>query len=334
MTRVFYDENADPRALDGETVAILGYGIQGRAQAFNLRDSGVRVVIGNRRDRYREQAEADGFRALDLAEAAAEGTLILVLLPDEAQPDLFNAAIRPVLASGNGVVFAHGFTVHYGLIDLPSAVDVMLLAPRMPGQYVRQRFVDGWGVPAFVVVERDATGRAWERLLGLARALGVTRCGAIESSFAQETELDHFSEHFLYPLVFRALEIAFEALVAAGYPPEAALMELHGSGELGQVLQAAAREGLYGMIQSHASPACQVGIAHHWSRAIGDESDVRARIERVLDAIRSGQFARHLLSQQRDGYPELAQWTQTRSAALVEAERRVREILRPRRAQG
>lgn len=328
MTRVFHDEDADPRALDTETVAILGYGIQGRAQALNLRDSGVRIVIGNRPDRYRMQADADGFRVLDLAEATAEGTLIVVLIPDEAQADVFNAAIRPTLAPGKGIVFAHGFSVRYGLIDLPLDIDVMLLAPRMPGQYVRQRYLQGWGVPAFVAVEHDATGRAWSRLLGLAHGLGVTRCGGIELSFAQETDLDHFSEHFLYPLVFRALEIAFHALVDAGYPPEAALMELHGSGELGQVLEAAAREGLYAMIHSHASPACQVGIAHHWGQAIGDESDVRARMSQVLDGIRDGRFARFLLAQQHGGYPELEQWRQTRSAALVEAERRLTEMLR------
>jgi ketol-acid reductoisomerase len=147
-------------------------------------------------------------------------------------------------------------------------------------------------------------------------------------SFAQETELDHFSEHFLYPLIFRAIEIAFEALTDAGYPPEAALMELHGSGELGQVLQAAAHEGLYNMIQSHASPACQVGIARHWTEAIGDEGATKARIDRVLDTIRTGTFARYLLDEQRRNYPELTTWRRTRPSALIEAERRLRGLLR------
>ncbi|HYU77445.1 MAG TPA: hypothetical protein VEK56_00585, partial [Vicinamibacterales bacterium] len=141
-------------------------------------------------------------------------------------------------------------------------------------------------------------------------------------------ELDHFSEHFLYPLIFHVLEMAFHALVDAGYPPEAALMELHGSGELGQVLTSASREGLYQMIQSHASPACQVGMAHYWHRAAGDETDVRARIRQVLDAIGDGRFARYLQTQQEHGYPDLEQWRRSRSTALIEAEHRLSEMLR------
>ncbi len=328
MTRVFHDEDADPSALAEETVAILGYGIQGRAQALTLRDSGVRVIVGNRRDSYRARAEADGFPVCDLADAARQGTLLVVLLPDEVQPHIFEQELIPALVAGNGVIFAHGFCVRYGLVELPVGVDVMLLAPRMPGQYLRQRYLDGWGVPAFVAVERNATGRAWMRVLGTARALGITRCGAIELSFSGETELDHFSEHFLYPVIFRTLEVAFQALVDAGYPSEAALMELHGSGELGQVLQAAAREGLYGMLETHASPACQVGIARHWAEALGDERSVRRRIEAVLGAIRDGSFARDLLAEQRASYPGLARWRETRSALLIDAERQLRRLLR------
>jgi len=327
---VFHDEDVDPRALDGEVVAVLGYGIQGRAQALTLRDSGVPVIVGNRDDDYRARAKADGFETCDLSAAVLHGTLVLILLPDEVHARAYAEAIHPELAPGKGLVFAHGFSVRYGLVAPPPDVDVMLLAPRMPGQYVRQRFVDGWGVPAFVGVERDATGRAWRRVLGLSRALGITRCGAVESSFGEETELDHFSEHFVYPLVFATLELAFEALVDAGYAPEAALMELHGSGELGEVLQAASREGLYGMLRSHASPACQVGIAHHWTEAPGPAEEVRQRMTRVLQNIRSGAFARHLTAEECDGYPELRSWRARHSTRLVDAEQRLRDELRPR----
>jgi ketol-acid reductoisomerase len=327
---VFHDEDVDPLSLEGERIAVLGYGIQGRAQALNLRDAGVPVVVGNRADRYRDQAVADGFDPVDIAEAAARATLVLVLLPDEAQPAIYRDSIRPRLNAGDGLVFAHGFAIRYALIEPPEGVDVMLLAPRMPGRYVRDRYVEGWGVPAFVGVERDATGRAWPRLLGLARAIGATRAGAIRVSFAEETELDHFSEHFVYPLVFRALELAFEALVDAGYPPEAALMELHGSGELGEVLGAAGRDGLYEMIQTHASPACQVGMARHWDTAIGAEADVRARIADVLAAIRSGAFARALVEEQAAGYPELRRWRRDRPARLEAAERSLQRMLRRR----
>lgn len=328
MPRIFYDEDADPSALEAETVAVLGFGIQGRAQALTLRDSGVNVLVGNRADEYRDRAERDGFTVLAIGEAVRRSTVAVVLLPDEVQSVVFQREIQSGLSAGKALVFAHGFALRYRLIAPPSGVDCLLLAPRLPGHYLRERFLAGWGVPAFVSVEQEATGRAWPRLLGLARALGVTRCGAVEVSAAEETELDHFSEHFTYPLIFRALEIAFEVLVDAGYAPEAAVMELHGSGELGQVLEAASREGLYGMIASHASPACQVGIAHHWESAIGSSAALRQRAEAALESIRDGRFARHLIDEQSLGYPELREWRAERPSALDEAERRLRAMLR------
>jgi ketol-acid reductoisomerase len=330
--RVFHDEDVEPIALAGETVAVLGYGIQGRAQALNLRDSGERVIVGNRDDSYRDQAARDGFEVLTIGEAVEQGTIGLFLVPDEVQPHVFRTEIRERLRPGQAFVLAHGFALRYDLLDVRDDVDLMLLAPRLPGQFVRAEFVDGWGVPALVAVERDASGRAWTRVLGIARGIGATRPGAIESSVAEETELDHFSEHFLYPLVFAVLETAHEALVEAGYTPEVALMELYGSGELGGVLTAAAREGLYGMIRSHASPACQVGIAQNWDRALGEREAVRRRIVDALSAICDGSFARHLVDQQQREYPELESWRQQRSPSLVAAEQSLRRLLRQRPA--
>ena len=179
MTRVFYDKDADAAALENETVAVLGYGIQGRAQALTLRDSGIDVVVGNRADEYRAQAERDGFSVSTIQEAVRLATILLVLVPDEVQPGIFKGEIAPGLMPGKALVFAHRIVVRYGLIEPPNDVDCLLLAPRLPGHYLRERFLAGWGVPAFVSVERDASGKAWPRLLGLARALGVTRCGAI-----------------------------------------------------------------------------------------------------------------------------------------------------------
>jgi ketol-acid reductoisomerase len=328
VTRVFYDSDADPAALRDETIAVIGYGIQGRPQALTLRDSGLNVVIGNRADQYRVEAERDGFAVLAIHEAVRRATIVLLLVPDEVQPAVYESDVRPGLTARKALVFAHGLALRYRLIVPPPDIDCLLLAPRLPGSYLRQRFLQGWGIPAYVSVEQDATGAAWRRLLALAFALGITRCGAIEVSAADETELDHFSEHFTYPLIFRGLEIAFEMLVEAGYPPEAALMELHGSGELGEVLQAASREGLYAMIASHASPACQVGIAHHWDRALGPAADVRQRAADVLESIRRGTFVRHLTDEQTREYPELRAWRSGRSAALEQAEQRLRTMLR------
>lgn len=328
MTRIFYDEDVPPHTLDGETVAVLGYGIQGRAQALTLRDSGVNVIVGNRVDQYSHLAKDDGFPVHDLPEAAERGTVLLMLIPDELQARVYETVVKPRLRRGKALVFAHGFAVHYQQIEPPRDVDVLLLAPRMPGHYLRGRYLDGWGVPAFVAVHRDATGRAWVRLLGLARALGVTRCAAIETTFAAETELDHFAEHVTYPLIFHALELAFETLVEAGFPPELALMELHGSGEMGQILEAASQEGLFEMLETHASPACKAGIAHHWDQALGSSDETRKRMTEAIEAIRSGEFARFLVDQESKGYPELREWRTKRSERLSEAEASLRDWLR------
>lgn len=312
--RVFREADASLEALVGERVAVIGYGIQGRAQALNLRDSGIRVCVGNREDEYARRAREDGFDVLPIAEATAAGQLILLLVPDEIQPPLYEGEIRGGLRPGDGLVFAHGFAVHFGLIHPPEEVDVMLLAPRLPGRYVRERFLAGGGVPAYVDVARDASGRAWERLLALAVGIGALRAGALAVSFARETELDLFSEQFVLPLIFRALEIAYEELVAAGHPPELAVMELHGSGELGQVLVEASRTGLYEMLRRHGSPVCRYGVLSRRPGAL-DETHARARARETVARIRDGSFARELLADAGAGHPALSKLT-------TEAERR------------
>jgi ketol-acid reductoisomerase len=315
-------------ALEGETVAILGYGEKGRAIALTLRDSGVAVVVGNRLDRHSHLAKEDGFPVHDLGEATRRGTIVMLLVPDELQGGVFKRHVAASLKAGSALVFAHGFAVHYGLVEPPENVDLLLLAPRMAGFYLRGRYLDGWGVPAFVSVRHNASGKAQRRLLGLAGALGITRCAAVEASFAEECELDHFAEHVTYPLIFRALELASETLVDAGYPAEVALMELGGSGELGQVLDAVAQEGLYQMIESHTSRAGKAGIAHHWDTALGSTDEVRERMVKALEAIRSGEFARHLVEEESQGYPETGRWQKRCSPRLRQTEQELREWLR------
>ncbi len=328
VTRVFYDEDVPAGALEGETVAILGYGEKGRAQALTLRDSGVTVVVGNRLDRHSHRAKEDGFPVHDLGEATRRATIVLLLVPDELQGAVYEQHVARNLKPGAALVFAHGFAIHYGLIEPSHDVDLLLLAPRMAGFYLRGRYLDGWGVPAFVGVGHDASGKAERRLLGLASALGITRCAAVEASFAEECELDHFAEHVTYPLIFRALELAFETLVEAGYPAEVALMELGGSGELGQVLDAVAEEGLYDMIESHASRASRAGIAHHWDQALGPVDEARERMVKAVEEIRSGEFARHLVDEESKGYPEIRRWRERHSPELRQAERKLRDWLR------
>lgn len=325
--RTYYDEDADLADIAQETLAIIGYGIQGQAQALNLRDSGLQVVIGNRADAYRDRAKADGFEVQEIPDAALHGDIILLLIPDEVQPTVYTQYIRQALTPGKALVFAHGFAIRYGVIQPPDFVDLLLLAPRMPGKYVRDLFLKGRGVPAYVYVGQDYTGRALHRVLALAKGIGVTRAGALEVSFAEELELDHFSEHFTYPLIVRALQLAYEVLTEEGYPPEAVLMELHGSGELGEVLLEAARIGLYAMIETHASPACQFGIHSYARRVLPDET--KDLIRQVIQEIRDGSFARQLLEEQRNNYPRLrAMIEAARATHLTETEGRLRQLLK------
>jgi ketol-acid reductoisomerase len=327
MAKVYYDNDADVALLDGSTVAVIGYGIQGRAQCLNLRDSGVSVIVGNRDDDYRQRAEADGFAVSDVAEAAGRGDLIVLLIPDEAQPPVYREQIAPHLTPGKALVFAHGFSIRYGLIEPPASVDCLLVAPRMPGGYVRDRFLRGGGVPAFVDVHRDATGRAWGRALALAKGIGATRAGAMAISFAEETELDHFSEHFVYPLVIGALELSYEVLIEHGYTPEAAVMELYGSRELGEVLIEAARIGLYAMVEKHASPACQYGIHAYVRKLFSDET--RRRVRDIIREIQDGSFAAELVADQAQGHARLKEMVaEKRRCAVTDTEARLRGLFR------
>ncbi len=327
MVTVYYDRDARLEDLAGETVAVIGYGIQGRAQALNLRDSGVKVIVGNRADAYREQAVADGFAVHEIGEAAEKSDIILFLIPDEIQGLVFEQAIRPALRPGKALVFGHGFAIRYGTVKPPDFVDLLLLAPRMPGKYVRDLFVRGRGVPAYVDVGHDHTGRALRRVLTLAKANGFTRAGVMAVTFAEETELDHFSEHFVYPLIVQALRVAYEVLVQEGYTPEAALMELHGSGELGEVLLEAGRIGLYNMIDTLASPACQVGIHFYARRVFPDEG--RTLILQIIREIKDGSFARELQAEQQSQYARLrALKDEARAHGLSSVEKRLRELIR------
>jgi len=329
MVKVFHDSDADVRDLSGQTVAVIGYGIQGRAQAHNLRDSGVGVIVGNRDDEFRRRAVADGFEPCDIPEAAWRGDILLLLIPDEIQPGVYRRDLLPNLAPGKALVFAHGFAIRYELISPPDDVDVMLVSPRMPGSYVRDRFVAGSGVPAFVDVKTDASGRAWRRTLALAKALGFTRSGAMRITFSEETELDHFAEHYLYPLIIGAIEASYRLLVENGYTPEAAIMELYGSGEVGEVLRATAKVGLYNMLDRNASPACQYGIYTHKERLITDEN--RRQIQTIIDVIKDGGFARELIADQEDGHRRLKQLIDdAHRSELIPVEAAVRDVIKYR----
>ncbi len=327
MIEVFHDDDARLEDLADQTVAIIGYGIQGRAQAHNLRDSGVNVIIGNRDDEFRQRAVADRFETCEIGEAAERGDILLLLIPDEIQASVYQHHLLPHLKPGQALVFAHGFAIRYGLICPPDDIDVLLVSPRMPGSYLRERFLAGSGVPAFVDVKTDASGKAWRRTLALAKALGMTRPGVIRISFAEETELDHFAEHYLYPLIIGAIEAAYHTLVENGYTPEAAVMELYGSGEVGEVMLTTAKVGLYNMLDRNASPACQYGIYTHKEQLITQEN--RQQIQTIIDVIKNGGFARELVGDQQNGHQRLKQLVDAAHRSdLVPVETAVRDMMK------
>ncbi len=251
---MIYDENADLSLLDGKTVAVLGYGSQGHAHALNLKASGVDVVVGLREGSSSvAKAEADGLRVLSLADAASAGDVVMILLPDEKQAEVWEAEIRDGIAPGNLLMFAHGFSVHFGQIDPGPEVDVGMAAPKGPGHLVRRQYVEGQGVPGLVAIHRDASGKARELVLAYARGIGCTRAGVIETTFKDETETDLFGEQaVLCGGVTELVRAGYETLVDAGYDPRLAYFEcLH---ELKLIVDLMYEKGIQGIIPRRSLP--------------------------------------------------------------------------------
>src|SRR5437588_2555504 len=222
VARMYYDADADPEALSGVRIAVLGFGSQGHAHALNLRDSGHDVVVGLQPEsRSRAAAQAEGLTVLSPAEAVRDADVVMVLVPDTAQADLYETAIGPNLKDGAMLMFAHGFNIHFKQIEPPATVDVSMVAPKGPGHLVRSTYVAGQGVPCLFTVHQDATGSARERTLAYARSIGGTRAGVLETTFKEETETDLFGEQaVLCGGVTSLVKTGFETLVEAGYQPE------------------------------------------------------------------------------------------------------------------
>ena len=238
MEKVFHDQDANLKYLDGKTIGIIGYGIQGRAQALNIRDSGINVMIGNRQDRYAEKAVDDGFKVYTIDEVTIKSDIILFLIPDQAQPEIYENYIKDNIRPRLMLIFAHGYSLRYETIEIPSNIDVCLLAPRMPGKQIRGYFLSESGVPAFIDVVQNYSGQALEILLAVSKAAGFTRSGVLEVSYKVETELDLFIEQFLVTNIVKSIHTSFKILVEElNFPPMATLMELYASGEIAEVLK-------------------------------------------------------------------------------------------------
>ncbi|MBE3586058.1 ketol-acid reductoisomerase [Desulfofundulus thermocisternus] len=300
MVKVYYDNDADLSVLQGKTIAVLGYGSQGHAQAQNLRDSGLNVIIGlPETSRSREKARADGFEVYTPGEAAARADIIQVLVPDEVQPRLYREDIAPHMTAGKTLMFSHGFNIHYGQIVPPEEVDVIMVAPKGPGHIVRRMYTEGKGVPCLVAVHQNASGRAREMALAYAKGIGGTRAGVFETTFREETETDLFGEQaVLCGGVSELIKAGFDTLVEAGYAPEMAYFEcLH---ELKLIVDLIYEGGLSWMRYSVSNTA-EYGDYMVGKRIINEET--RREMKRVLQEIQSGQFAKQWILENQANRP-------------------------------
>jgi ketol-acid reductoisomerase len=298
LAGMIYDNDADLSLLEGKTVAILGYGSQGHAHALNLNDSGVNVVVGLRPDSSSvDKAKADGLEVDTIANAASRGDVVMVLLPDEKQAEIWESEIRDGIAPGNLLLFAHGFSIHFGQVDPGPEVDVAMVAPKGPGHLVRRQFTEGKGVPGLVALHQDASGTARELALAYARGIGCTRGGVIETSFKDETETDLFGEQsVLCGGVTELVRAGYETLTEAGYDPRLAYFEcLH---ELKLIVDLMYEKGISGMRYSISNTA-EYGDLTRGKRVIGEPT--REAMKQILGEIQSGEFAKEWIAENRAG---------------------------------
>jgi ketol-acid reductoisomerase len=324
--RFFTERDADPAVLDGHRIAVVGYGSLGRSVSLNLRDSGADVTVGNIADGYRAQAVADGFAPVAPGDAAELADEVLVLLPDEVIAECFDRDIAPRLRGGAAVGFASGYALAYGLITPPAAVDVLLLAPRMSGSLVRELYQSGEGFFSCLAAETDPSGKAWPRLLALARSVGALRRGAIELPARQEALLDLLIEQTFGVYLGIGMQLAFQAGTRAGLPQEALVLELYMSGEMARTIGAFATDGFFGSLGAHGLTALYGGFIRTGEV---DSLNMQRMFGRVVEDIRCGGFAARFQREQDAGYPtvkgirELIDGDNPMSAA----ERRVRSVL-------
>jgi ketol-acid reductoisomerase len=296
--QMYYEKDADPGLITRRKVAVIGFGSQGHAHALNLKDSGVDVVVGLREGSARVQAASDaGLKVVDPETAAEWADVVMLLVPDQVQADFYREVIAPRLSSGDTLLFAHGFSIHFGFITPPSDVDVAMVAPKGPGHLVRRQFVAGSGVPTLVAVHQDATGGALDLALSYAHGIGGTRAGVIETTFGDETETDLFGEQvILCGGVDALIQAAFETLTEAGYAPEMAYFEvLH---ELKLIVDLLFEGGIEWMRHS-VSDTAEYGDITRGPRIVN--AATKDEMRTILEEIRSGAFANEWMDEYRNG---------------------------------
>ena len=303
MATIYREDDANPNMLSGKTIGVFGYGNLGRPIANNLRDSGLRVLVGLRHDETRQHARQDGFEPQDIDKLVPRCHILMLLMPDVALPEVYLEQISPYLARGHLLVFFSGYNIAFGFVEPPPFVDVGMIAPRTIGAAVRSRYIDGSGFYSFVGMRQDASGTTLETLLALARAMGSLRAGAIEMSMEQEAQLDLFVQQAILPAFQHVMTTAAALLLDEGYPPEAVMMDLIISGEFTDYLGRASASGLLHALRL-SSLTGQYGIFSRLSRF--KELKLEGLMESTLDEIRSGDFAIEWSREYENGTPRLA----------------------------
>ena len=327
--KIYHDNDADLNIICSKTVAFIGYGNQGRAQALNLRDSGVsNIVIGNIDDDYAKRAREDGFNPVTIEEAVRQGDVLMLLIPDEDQQTVWREKIRNNIKPNSTLVVASGYNIAFKLLDLPDDMDAVMVAPRMIGAGVRDRYVQKVPYPCFVSVEKDVSGTALATCLSIARAIGGTRGnGAVCSSCREEAGIDLFAEQAIWPEVMTIFREAYNVLHEAGFSDEAIIFDMYLSKEPAEVFERAADEGFVQQLKYH-SRTSQYGQLSTMNRHDGKE--IREKFQRILhDNILSGKFAAKW-SNTKWAAEELAkEWKEVEKAPIFQADQRVREIIQP-----
>jgi len=298
MVKIYYDKDVDSSVLKGKTIAVIGYGSQGNAQANCIKDSGIKVIIGLRPEgKSWEKAKKDGFKVLPINEAVKRSDIVHILIPDTTQPSVYKEQIAPHLKSGKTIVFSHGFNIHFRTIVPPTDVDVIMVAPKGPGPSVRELYLNKFGVPSLIAVQQDYTGKAKQTALTMAKALGSTKAGVIETTFKDETESDLIGEQIvLVGGIIELIRNGFEVLVELGYPPELAYFEACNEAKL--IIDQIYWSGISGMLMAVSDTAKYGGMT------VGPkiiDAHVRKNMEKAAKRVQSGQFAKKWLKEDANG---------------------------------
>ncbi len=326
MVKVYFDEDADLSLIKDKTIAILGYGNQGRGQALNLRDSGIKnIVVGNIKDESWEIAESDGFEVYPLDKAAELGDIIFMLVPDEVHREVYRDYVKDKLTKGKVLNFAHGFSITYGFITPPEWVDVIMVAPRMIGKGVRETYVEGRGFPCFISVHQDYSGKAKDIALAIAKGIGATKYGVFECSFDEETFVDIFHEQMV-GLAGHLWLAAIDFIVKKGIDPEIAIMEFYMSGETAETWRALGELGFFTGLKS-GSETAQYGIMTRGPLILSE--NLQKAFQKIYDDIVSGRFAKELELEKMAGKPSFKRWwKQNLEGPITQAEKKLFQDLR------